>query len=136
MNKVILMGRLTADPELKSTNSGTQFCNFLVAVDRRFSKNGNRQTDFLNCVAWGGTAEFICKYFQKGNMIGLIGNIQVHSYDDAAGNKQYRTNIVIDEVYFTGEKKAQETGQDGVASNDEFAVFGFTEDTTESDLPF
>ena len=114
MNKVFLMGRLTADPELRQVQSGTAVTTFTVAVDRRYSKDGQRQTDFLRCTAWRQQAEFICKYFKKGNMILVIGNIQTRSWDGADGKKQYATDIVVDEVHFTGSKA--ETSSQGSAN--------------------
>ena len=101
MNKVELVGRLTKDPEVKLTSNQTQFCNFTIAVDRRFKDaNGQRQADFINCVAWRQTAVFIQKYFHKGNRIGLVGSIQTRSYDDNSGQKKFITEVVIDEAEF------------------------------------
>ncbi len=102
MNKVELVGRLTKDPEVKLTSNQTQFCNFTVAVDRRFKDaNGQRQADFINCVAWRQTAVFIQKYFHKGNRIGLVGSIQTRSYDDQqSGQKRFITEVVVDEAEF------------------------------------
>ena len=101
MNKVELVGRLTKDPEIKLTSNQTQFCNFTIAVDRRFKDaNGQRQADFINCVAWRQTAVFIQKYFRKGNRIGLVGSIQTRSYDDQNGQKRFVTEVVIDEAEF------------------------------------
>ena len=101
MNKVELVGRLTKDPEVKVTSNQTQFCNFTIAVDRRFKdQNGQRQADFINCVAWRQTAVFIQKYFHKGNRIGLVGSIQTRSYDDQNGQKRFITEVVIDEAEF------------------------------------
>ena len=101
MNKVELVGRLTKDPEVKLTSSQTQYCNFTVAVDRRFKDaNGQRQADFINCVAWRQTAVFIQKYFRKGNRIGLVGSIQTRSYDDQNGQKKFITEVVVDEAEF------------------------------------
>ncbi len=106
MNVVTLMGRLTADPELKTTNSGLSYCRFSVAVDRDFTKQGeDKQADFINCVAWDKRAEFISRYFSKGSLIALKGSIRTGSYTDNSGNKRYTTDVVIDNVYFTGEKK-------------------------------
>ena len=101
MNKVELIGRLTKEPELKLTSNQTQFCNFTIAVDRRFKDaNGQRQADFINCVAWKQTAVFIQKYFHKGNRIGLIGSIQTRSFDDQNGQKRFVTEVVVEEVEF------------------------------------
>ena len=105
MNKVILMGRLTNEPELRQTLNGTMVAKFSLAVKRRFS---NDQADFLNCSAWGKTAEFVSKYFHKGNMIALSGRIETGSYQKD-GQTVYTTGIVAEEVYFTGEKVEQGT---------------------------
>lgn len=111
MNKVILIGRITKDAEIKLTANQTKYCNFTVAVDRRFKDaDGNRQADFINCVAWKQTAEFINKYFHKGNKIGLSGSIQTRSYEKD-GQKVFITEVVVDEVEFIenrNEKQEQE----------------------------
>lgn len=101
MNKVELIGRLTKDPELKTTNNQTQFCNFTLAVDRRFKDaNGQRQADFINCVAWKQTATFVTKYFKKGNRLAVCGWIQTRTYEDQGGVKQYVTEVVVDDAEF------------------------------------
>ena len=101
MNKAILVGRLTKDPEVKLTSNQTQFCQFTVAVERKFKdQNGQRQVDFINCLAWKNTAIFIQKYFHKGNRIGVVGSIQTRSYDDNNGQKRFVTEIVVEEVEF------------------------------------
>ncbi len=101
MNKVILIGRLTKDPEVKNTSSQVQFCNFTIAVDRRFKDaNGQRQADFINCVAWRQTASFIGSYFRKGSKVAVVGSLQSRSYDDQSGQKRYVTEVVVDEVEF------------------------------------
>lgn len=100
MNKVTLIGRLTKDPEIKLTSNQTQFCNFTIAVDRRFKdSNGQRQADFINCVAWKQTAVFIQKYFKKGNRIGISGSIQTRSYDKD-GQKVFITEVLVEEAEF------------------------------------
>lgn len=106
INRAILMGRLTADPEHRQTPSGTPVCTFTMAVERRFSdRNGERQTDFLDVVAWKGTAEFVSQYFSKGKMIIVEGAIQTRSYEDRNGNKRKAVEIVADNVQF-GEPKS------------------------------
>ena len=108
MNKVELIGRLTKEPEIKLTSNQTQFCNFTIAVDRRFKDaNGQRQADFINCVAWKNTAVFIQKYFHKGNRIGLTGSIQTRSFDDQNGQKRFVTEVLVDEVEFVESQPAQ-----------------------------
>lgn len=115
MNKVILMGRLTADPELRQTQSGISSCRFTVAIDRRFAdrNTGERQTDFITCVAWRQTAEFVSRYFSKGSMICVEGNLRTGSYQDRnhPDVTHYTTDVFVDNVEFTGSKK--ETGGGG-----------------------
>ena len=104
MNNVSLMGRLTADPELKTTQNGISYCRFTVAVNR-YSKDGEDTADFISCVAWRSTAEFICNYFLKGNKIALIGSIQTGSYTDKDGRKVYTTDVNTDKIFFCESKK-------------------------------
>lgn len=100
MNKWCGVGRLTKDVELKTTSNQTSYCNFTIAVDRRFKDaNGERQTDFINCVAWRQTAEFIGKYFHKGNRIGVCGSIQTRSYEKD-GQKVFVTEVMVEEAEF------------------------------------
>ncbi len=111
INTAIIMGRLTADPELRTTNTGIAVTTFTVAVDRRFQKSGeDRQTDFINVVAWRQTAEFVSRYFQKGSMIAVRGSIQTRRYEDSNGNKRTAFEIVADEVSFCGSKAETGTG--------------------------
>ena len=105
MNKVILVGRLARDPELRTTQSGVSVCSFTVACDRRFQKQGEeRQADFINCIAWRQQADFICKFFTKGMRIALDGSIQTRSWDDNDGNKRYATEVVVDHAEFAQSK--------------------------------
>ncbi|MDR0288221.1 MAG: single-stranded DNA-binding protein [Clostridiales bacterium] len=112
MNKVIIMGRLTKDPELKYTSgANTAVCTFTVAVDRRFKQQEGQPTaDFLPVVTWGKTAEFCSNYFAKGRMIGIIGRIQTRTWDDTEGKRHYVTEIVGEEAYFTESKKPVDGG--------------------------
>lgn len=128
------MGRITKDIELRSTQSGKSVVTFSIAVKRRFAKEGQPQADFINCVAWGQQAEFISKYFNKGSMIAIVGNIQTRSWDGQDGKKQYTTEIIVDEVYFAGEKKENATQ----GEIDAFTEAGFSEMAApnEEDLPF
>lgn len=115
LNKVILMGRLTADPELRQTQSGVNSCRFTVAVDRNFvPQGGERQADFITCIAWRQTAEFVSRYFSKGRMICVEGNLRTGSYDDRnhPDVKHYTTDVYVDNVYFAGDKP-QNNGQGG-----------------------
>ena len=101
-NKVILIGNMTADPELKQTTSGTSVCSFSIAVNRRFAKadQGQQNVDFINIVTWRQSAEFVCRYFKKGNPILVCGQLQTRSWTDNQGQKRYATEVVADEVSF------------------------------------
>lgn len=118
MNKVILMGRLTKDVELKVTPNGINVCDFSVAVDRRFQKAGSeRQADFINCRAWRNTAEFVSRWFSKGRMISVVGTLQTRTWDDNEGKKHYATEVIVDEAYFCGDKgNTNQSGGFGGAS--------------------
>ena len=106
LNIVALMGRLTADPELRTTPSGVSVCRFTLAVDRNYAKAGTeRQADFISCVAWRQQAEFISRYFVKGQLVAVNGSIQTGSYTDNNGNKRYTTDVVVDNVNFTGDRR-------------------------------
>lgn len=109
MNKVILMGRLTREPDIRYTQStNTMVTSFTLAVNRRFVRQGEeRQADFINIVAWNKTAEFISKYFKKGQQVGVIGRIQTRNYDDEQGIKHYITEVIAEEVYFAGNRKEE-----------------------------
>lgn len=109
MNKVILMGRLVADPELKTTPSGLSVTTVRVAVNRRFSADGTNTADFFDVVCWRQTADFVAKYFTKGRMIGVVGSLQTRSWTDKNGNKRYVTEVIADEAYFCGDKAEAET---------------------------
>jgi len=109
LNTVCLQGRLVKDPEVKNTTSQTAYANFTIACERPFKdNNGNRVSDFINCVAWRNTASFIGSYFSKGDMIVLHGRIQTRTYDDKDGKKVHVTEIVVDEVSFGGVKKEKD----------------------------
>lgn len=109
------MGRFTADPELRQTPQGTAVTRFTIAVDRRFRKEGGQQADFITCVAWRQTAEFICRYFQKGRMIAVEGQLQSRSWDGQDGKRQYATEVVVENAYFTGSKS--DSGSNGTQQN-------------------
>ncbi len=113
LNHIVIMGRLTRDPELRSTTSGVNVASFTVAVDRDFGSkdSGEKQTDFINCVAWRSTADFMKKYFFKGSMIVVSGRLQIRDYTDKEGNKRTAAEIVADNVYF-GESKRRDDGGD------------------------
>lgn len=100
LNKIVLCGRLTADPEFKQTPNGVAVCSFSLAINRRVQKDKPQETDFINCVAWRGTAEFISKYFKKGSSLCVTGSIQVRSWTDNNDQKRYATEVVVDEAMF------------------------------------
>lgn len=142
INSVVLMGRLTADPELRTTTTGKSVCSFSVAVDRGYSKNAEeRQTDFINIVAWESTANFVCRYFSKGSMIAIQGQIQTRRYEDKTGAKRTAFEVVAREVSFCGSKS--ETGTvSRPAAPEQPPVYqnanqgDFEEITDDEDLPF
>lgn len=136
LNKVILGGRLTAAPELKQTASGTAVMSFTVAVGRKYAAKTDGapqtpQSDFVNCVAWRSTAEFISRYFHKGSSICVIGRIQTRSFTDSAGNKRYVTEVVADEVNFVDSKSDKTTAGAPDMSAPEFETL-----SDEEELPF
>ncbi len=112
MNKAILMGRLTKDPEKKTTQNNISVCSFTVACDRRYKNaNGQKETDFIPCVAWRGTADFISQYFKKGQRILVSGTIQPRSWDDPnGGGRRYITEVVCDEAHFVESRGADSNG--------------------------
>ncbi len=141
LNKVILMGRFTRDPELRSTPQGISTCSFSIAVDRNFVRPGEeRKADFINCVAWRQTAEFISKYFKKGSMVALEGSIQTRSWDDQDGKKRYATDVVVNQVYFAESKRDAQSvmGGDDFASAGDFGSLPepISPMGTDDDLPF
>jgi single-strand DNA-binding protein len=108
MNKAILMGRLTRDPEMRTTTGQVSVCTFTLAVDRRFkSASGERQADFIPIVAWRQQAEFCAKYFRKGSRMIVVGSIQTRSWDDAEGKRHSITEVIADEIYFADSKKSE-----------------------------
>ncbi len=144
INKAILMGRLTRDPELRHTGSGTPVCSFSIAVNNGYGENA--QTDFINCVAWNKTAEFVSKYFTKGKMIIVIGRISTRTWEGQDGKKNYVTEVVANEVSF-GESKRDDGGYSaqnyggGVPDSGSMPTMptedgGFSPLDTDDDLPF
>lgn len=149
MNKIILIGRLTKEPELKYTQSGTAVASFNLAVDRKFTnQNGDREADFINCVAWNKTAEFISEYFHKGKQMALEGRLQVRSYDGNDGQRHWVTEVVAEQVEFVGSKNdsnsnrssggtGNTSGSTGNGSgNDPYAGLGQEVIFDDQDLPF
>lgn len=131
LNRAILMGRITKSPELKTTPNGVSVIQISIAVDRDYTPKGQeKQTDFINVVAWRGTAEFISKHFEKGQLIALAGSIQTRSYTDNQGNKRSVTEVIADQVYFCGGKNDNKKEKPSFDEND------FEEISTDSDLPF
>jgi single-strand DNA-binding protein len=109
-NKVILVGNITADPELKSTNTGLAVCNFTLAVNRRFAKQGEQTVDYINISCWRTSAEFVGKYAKKGNSLLVCGSLQTRNYTNSQGQKVYITEVVADEVSFVGNNNSQNNG--------------------------
>ena len=155
LNRAILMGRLVADPELRQTPNGISVCSFRIAVDRNYSRDRERQTDFIDIVAWRQTAEFVSRYFTKGKMIIIEGSIQTRNYEDKNGNKRTAVEVVADNVQFGESKNASQGSGSSYASapntNNNFSrpaapaepasyssgSFGdFSEIEGEDDLPF
>ena len=106
LNRVILMGRLTADPELRKTASDLSVTSFTLAVDRNYGKGADRQTDFINCVAWRQTAEFISRYFSKGRLMAVEGSLQVRNYVDKNENKRQSVEVLVDQAFFADSKNS------------------------------
>jgi single-strand DNA-binding protein len=152
LNRVILMGRLTADPELKTTPSGVSVTNFNIAVERSYVKNGEeRKADFFSIVCWRNTAEFVCRYFSKGSLVALEGQLQSRTYQAQDGSNRTVVEVVADNVSFTGERREnsgnsqpapQPTSQaepivsTPAFSNPEYSNNGFTQMPLDDDLPF
>ncbi len=146
MNSVCLLGRLTATPEQKTTTNGVSVTSFTVAVDRTYQPKGaERQTDFINCVAWRNTAEFICRYFQKGQRIALQGSLQSRSYTDKNGNNRTVFEVVVDNAFFAESKSgaaAPRMDSQVPTYNEAAPAFStaangdFEEIVTDDDLPF
>ena len=145
LNKVVLCGRLTADPELKQTQNGIAVVSFSLAVNRRFTRGadgqGNSQADFINCVAWRQTAEFISRYFKKGSSLCITGSIQTRTWTDNTGAKRYATDVVVDEAMFV-DSRADSAGSANYVpdayGSPSFSseVPNFEEVKTDDDLPF
>lgn len=140
LNSVIIMGRLTADPELRTTTSGLSVTSFTVAVDRNYKSGEERETDFINCVAWRGTADFVTTYFKKGQMIAVQGSLQTRNYEDKNGNKRTAYDVVADNVSFCGSKNENSNATGNTygaanAANDAAAAFTAASNDSFSVLP-
>ncbi|MBR6950974.1 MAG: single-stranded DNA-binding protein [Oscillospiraceae bacterium] len=150
MNHIDLMGRLTRDPELRHTQSGTPVASFTLAVDRRYAPKdgGERPVDFIDCVAWRQTGEFISKYFSKGQMLAVSGSLQIREWTDREGNKRRSAEVVCDNAYFTESRKSREASGFGAGepSRTDYNNSGFSAsvqpsefealDEDDGDLPF
>ena len=145
LNKVILIGHLVADPELKTTASGIAVSSFPIGVTRRFTKAGEQpQSDFINIVAWRQQAEFVSKYFRKGNPILVVGSLQSRDYTDQQGNRRYITEVVADELSFVEKKGEGAAANQYTPSGSDAPAYGsaiaqapkFEEVSTDDDLPF
>ena len=151
LNKVILMGHMTADPELKQTGSGTSVCSFSIGVNRRYSKNADQSqqsVDFINIVAWRQQAEFVSRYFKKGSSIIVCGQLQTRNWTDNQGQKRYVTEVVADEVSFGAPASTQNAGADrpaaqsytptayGTPSFNSASSASFEEIPSDDSLPF
>ena len=142
LNCCVIMGRLTADPELRTTSTGLSVTSFTVAVDRGYARPGeDKQTDFINVVAWRSTADFVTKYFRKGSMIAVQGSLQVRNYDDRNGNKRTAYEIVASNVSFCGSKAESGTGAVGAPANNPASYSNadaedFTTVVEDDDFPF
>lgn len=140
LNKVVLAGRLTADPELKQTTSGISVTSFTLAVNRRYAKEQEQQqTDFINIVAWRQTAEFISRYFRKGSALCITGTIQTRSWQDQQGQKRYATEVIADEAMFVDSKSDSQPAANGTYTPEAYAPTTapkFEELNPDDDLPF
>ena len=139
LNSIIIMGRLTADPELRTTSSGLSVTSFSVAVDRNFVRAGEeKKTDFLNVVAWRQQADFVTRYFRKGSMIAVQGTLQTRNYEDKSGNKRVAYEIVAEQVSFCGSKSesGSYSGDNNASSYNNSTVNDFSAVVDDDDLPF
>ena len=141
MNKVILMGRLTRDPENRVSQSGISVTSFSLAVDRGYQKAGEeRQTDFINCVAFSNTADFIKRFFVKGQLVLVMGSIQTRTWEGQDGKKNYVTEVVVSEAHFTGDRRDSNKGGTAPSAqpeeNKEKTDDGFLIEADDADLPF
>lgn len=135
LNRVVLMGRIATELEIKQTQSGMAVLSFSLAVERPYTKQGEeKQSDFINCVAWRQQAEFINKYFAKGRMIALEGNLRTRAYDDKNGTKHYITEVYIDSVSFTGE--AKKDSEKAKPSEQGASLDDFEEILSDNGIPF
>lgn len=142
LNRIVLMGRLTHDPELRRTQSDTPVCSFSLAVDRDYKRDGEKETDFIDIVAWRSTADFVSKYFTKGRMAVVEGRLQIRDWTDKEGGKRRSAEVIADNVYF-GDSKPKDSGSDVPAYDGEPGTgfgappSGFTPDFgDDGEMPF
>ena len=137
LNHITVMGRLTRDPELRRTGSGIAVASFTVAVDRDFTSNesGERETDFIDCVAWKQTGEFVSRYFTKGRMAVVSGRLQIRSWTDKDGNKRRTAEVVADNVYFGDSKRSDDAAEPSTAEPAPASQFAMLDDD-DAQLPF
>jgi len=135
MNQIVIMGRLTRDPELRHTPNGVAVASFTLAVDRGFTPKdgGERQTDFIDVVAWRNTAEFVSKYFTKGQMAAVTGRLQIRDWTDKDGNKRRSAEVVADNIYFTESKRSRETSYSHSEMKDDLSA-GYSTPVESSDF--
>lgn len=131
-NRAILGGRITADPELKQTQSGTPVCTFTIAINRKGSKDGQQTSDFINCVAWKERAELISRYFRKGSSICIVGEIQTRKWQDNNGNNRNATEVIVNEVNFVDSKAENST----TSTPNPIVAPTFVEMSNDDSLPF
>ena len=141
LNCITIMGRLTRDPELRRTGSGTAVANFTLAVDRDFSgkDSGEKEVDFIDCIAWRGTGEFVSKYFTKGRMAVVSGRLQVRNWKDKDGNNRRTAEVVAESVYFGDSKRGADSGdkhEPGGLNYDVDGYIGFRDIDDDGELPF
>lgn len=137
MNKVLLTGNVVRDPEHRATKDGTSVCNFTIAINRKYKDStGTYPSDYINCVAWKNTADFVSKYFQKGSPIEVEGNLQTRNFEDSKGIKRYVTEVYVEQVGFNGRRLREDVPENKTAEDlfgDELAEFKPIDD---ADLPF
>jgi len=147
MNQIIIMGRMTRDPELRHTPNGVSVASFTLAVDRGFTPKdgGERQTDFIDVVAWRNSAEFVSRYFTKGQMAAVVGRLQIRDWTDKEGNKRRSAEVIAESIHFTESKRSRESSFGSAEPKDDMSVgyttpvapSDFTElDMDDGDLPF
>ena len=141
LNHICIAGRMVRDPELRHTGTGTAVASFTLAVDRDFKdQDGQKETDFISCVAWRNTAEFVSKYFSKGRMAVVSGRLQIRSWTDKEGNKRRTAEVVADNIYFGDSQKTAQSGTeaptDGYTQGEFTEPDAFAQLQSEGDLPF